>query len=403
MITARMSSRRMILSVVGTRPNFMKVAPIIGAVQRRDTEFEHVLVHTGQHYDAGMSEIFLDELGVGEPDHRLDVGSGTHARQTATVMERLEPVLLAERPDIVLVPGDVNSTLATALVAVKLGLPVAHVEAGLRSFDRTMPEEINRVVTDAISQTLFIHSPEARDHLLAEGREARQIHYVGNTMIDTLVAMRERIDALDAPARHGLTAGDYLIVTLHRPALVDGPLLPVAAESLRALAARMPIVFPVHPRTRARLLDEDPTLADARGLTMLEPIGYLEFLALVAGAAGVLTDSGGIQEETTFLGVPCLTLRQNTERPITASMGTNMLLGLAPERIRDAPELLAEVRTRAHQIPPLWDGHAAERIVDVLAELETPLATSAAATAAGARAPVGVQLPTAASSSSAAI
>jgi UDP-N-acetylglucosamine 2-epimerase (non-hydrolysing) len=367
MISTRMGTRRKILSVLGTRPNFMKVAPIIGALERREDEFEHVLVHTGQHYDAAMSEIFLEELGVGEPDHRLDVGSGTHAQQTAKVMERLEPVLLAERPDVVLVPGDVNSTVAASLVAVKLGLPVSHVEAGLRSFDRTMPEEVNRVVTDAISEILFIHSPEARDHLLAEGREARQIHYVGNTMIDTLVAMRERIDALDAPARHGLTAGDYLIVTLHRPALVDGPLLRTAADALRALAGRIPIVFPVHPRTRARLLDEDPTLADALGLTMLEPIGYLEFLALIAGAAGVLTDSGGIQEETTFLGVPCLTLRDNTERPITVSMGTNLLLGLAPERIREAPELLAEVRTRSHQVPPLWDGHAAERIVEVLA------------------------------------
>jgi UDP-N-acetylglucosamine 2-epimerase (non-hydrolysing) len=396
MIRTRMGTRRKILSVVGTRPNFMKVAPIIGAFERRAHELEHVLVHTGQHYDAGMSEIFLEELGVGEPAHRLDVGSGTHARQTATVMERLEPVLLAERPDIVLVPGDVNSTLAASLVAVKLGIPVAHVEAGLRSFDRTMPEEINRVVTDAVSETLFTHSPEAREYLLAEGRDERLIHYVGNTMIDTLVAMRGRIEALDAPARHGLTAGDYLVVTLHRPALVDGPLLRVAAHELRALAARMRVVFPVHPRTRARLRAEDPTLEDAPGLTLLEPVGYLEFLALIAQAAGALTDSGGIQEETTFLGVPCLTLRDNTERPITQSMGTNLLLGLAPERIRDVPELLVEVRARSHQVPPLWDGHAAERIVDVLAELETPRRFSVPAIAPS------VQLP-ATSSSSAAI
>jgi UDP-N-acetylglucosamine 2-epimerase (non-hydrolysing) len=367
MIPTRMGTRRKILSVVGTRPNFMKVAPIVAALKRRGEEFEHVLVHTGQHYDAGMSEIFLDELGVGEPDHRLGVGSGTHARQTARVMERLEQVLLAEHPDVVLVPGDVNSTLAASLVAVKLGMPVAHVEAGLRSFDRTMPEEVNRVVTDAVSEMLFIHSPEAREHLLAEGREERLIHYVGNTMIDTLVTMRERIDALDAPARHSLAKGEYLVVTLHRPALVDGPLLRVSAEALRAVAAQMPVVFPVHPRTRARLAAEDPTLADAPGLAMLEPVGYLEFLALIARAAGVLTDSGGIQEETTFLGVPCLTLRENTERPITESMGTNLLLGLAPERIREAPALLAQVRERPHRIPPLWDGHAAERIVDVLA------------------------------------
>ncbi len=367
-----MTVRRKILSVVGTRPNFMKVAPIVGALRRRGEEFEHVLVHTGQHYDTEMSEIFLEELGVGEPDHRLDVGSGTHALQTALVMERLEPILLTEDPDVVLVPGDVNSTLAASLVAVKLGLSVAHIEAGLRSFDRTMPEEINRVVTDAVSEMLFTHSPEARTHLLAEGREERLIHYVGNTMIDTLVRMRERIDALDAPGRYGLPAGEYLVVTLHRPALVDGPLLCVAAKALRAVAAQMPVVFPVHPRTRAKLAVEDPGLADAPGLVMLDPIGYLEFLALIAKAAGVLTDSGGIQEETTFLGIPCLTLRDNTERPITESMGTNMLLGLAPERIREAPELLGQVRERSHRIPPLWDGHAADRIAEILAsELET--------------------------------
>ena len=363
-----MGNRRKILSVVGTRPNFMKVAPIVGALERRGDEFEHVLVHTGQHYDAAMSEIFFEELGVGEPDHRLEVGSGTHAQQTARVMQRLEAVLVAEDPDVVLVPGDVNSTLAASLVAVKLGLPVAHVEAGLRSFDRTMPEEVNRIVTDAVSDLLFIHSPEAREHLLTEGREAAQIHFVGNTMIDSLVAMRERIDALDAPMHRGLAAGDYLIVTLHRPALVDGPLLAIAATALRAVAREMPVVFPVHPRTRARLAAEDPSLADAPGLAMIEPVGYVEFLALIADAAGVLTDSGGIQEETTFLGVPCLTLRDNTERPITESMGTNMLLGLAPERIRSAPELLARVRARQHRVPPLWDGRAAGRIVDVLAD-----------------------------------
>jgi UDP-N-acetylglucosamine 2-epimerase (non-hydrolysing) len=368
MIGISMGARRKILSVVGTRPNFMKVAPIVGALERRGEEFEHVLVHTGQHYDAAMSEIFFQELGVGEPDYRLEVGSGTHAQQTAMVMQRLEPVLVGEEPDVVLVPGDVNSTLAASLVAVKLGLPVAHVEAGLRSFDRTMPEEVNRIVTDAVSDLLFIHSPEARDHLLAEGRDEAQIHFVGNTMIDSLVAMRERIDALDAPARRGLAVGEYLIVTLHRPALVDGPLLRVAADALRAVARRMPVVFPVHPRTRARLAVEDPSLADTPGLAMIEPVGYVEFLALIADAAGVLTDSGGIQEETTFLGVPCLTLRDNTERPVTESMGTNMLLGLAPERIRTAPDLLAQVRARQHRIPPLWDGRASERIVDVLAD-----------------------------------
>ncbi|MGH2880952.1 MAG: non-hydrolyzing UDP-N-acetylglucosamine 2-epimerase [Solirubrobacteraceae bacterium] len=379
-----MGTSRKVLSVVGTRPNIMKIAPIVAVLGRRPDEFEHVLVHTGQHYDAAMSAVFFDQLGVGEPEHRLEVGSGSHAEQTARVMERLEPVLLAERPDVVLVPGDVNSTLAATLVAVKLGVTVGHVEAGLRSFDRTMPEETNRVITDAVSEILFIHSPEAQQNLLSEGREAGAIHYVGNTMIDTLVAMRERIDALETYARYGLGAGDYLVVTLHRPALVDGPLLGLAAHALRDLAREIPVVFPVHPRTRARLAEEDPALADAPGMTLLEPIGYLEFLGLIARSAGVLTDSGGIQEETTFLGVPCLTLRENTERPVTVSMGTNMLLGLEPNRIHEARELLESVRARPNQVPPLWDGHASERIVDVLAsggQAQPPATTSSSSSA----------------------
>ena len=357
----------MIALVAGTRPNFMKIAPIVAALTKRHDEFEHVLVHTGQHYDSDMSEVFLEELGVGEPQHRLDVGSGTHAQQTARVMERLEPVLLDERPEFVLVPGDVNSTLAAALVAVKLGFRTGHVEAGLRSFDRTMPEEINRIVADAISDLLFIHSPEAREHLLSEGRGPEQIHFVGNTMIDTLVAMRERIYGRPTAERLGLTDGDYLVVTLHRPALVDGPLLAPAVDALRAVAREIPVVFPMHPRTRARVESAGLSRNGTRGLRLLEPVGYLDFLALVARAAGVLTDSGGIQEETTFLGIPCLTLRDNTERPITETMGTNLVLGLAPARIRQAPQLLAEVRQRRHQVPPMWDGHAAQRIVEVLA------------------------------------
>jgi UDP-N-acetylglucosamine 2-epimerase (non-hydrolysing) len=364
-----MSAPRKILSVVGTRPNFMKVAPIVAALGRRPAEFEHVLVHTGQHYDAAMSDIFFEELGVGEPDHRLEVGAGTHAQTTARVMERLEPLLLELQPDVVLVPGDVNSTMAAALVAIKLGLTVGHIEAGLRSFDRTMPEEINRVVTDSVSQLLFTHSPEAQEHLLAEGRPQESIHYVGNTMIDTLVAMRERIEGTDVTGRLGLAPRSYLVVTLHRPALVDGPLLEETVTALRAVARELPVVFPVHPRTRARMqaagLEED----GAAALILLEPLGYLDFLGLVAGARGVLTDSGGIQEETTFLGVPCLTLRDNTERPITVDMGTNMLLGLAPARIYDAPQLLGEAADRPARIPPLWDGSASERIVDVLAGL----------------------------------
>ena len=361
-----MAKRRKILSVVGTRPNMMKIAPIAAELQRRGDEFEHVLVHTGQHYDREMSEIFLDELGVGDPDRSLDVGSGSHAQQTARVMERLEPILLEVEPDIVLLPGDVNSTMAAALTASKLLLPIGHVEAGLRSFDRTMPEEINRIVADQVSQLLFIHSPEARDNLLAEGCKAEAIHDVGNTMIDSLVAMRARIEARAAPAERGLEPGSYLVVTLHRPSLVDGPLLGEAMVQLAAISEALPIVFPVHPRTRAAL-ESLGTDVEVERLQLIEPVGYVEFLSLVSGAAGVLTDSGGIQEETTYLGLPCFTLRANTERPITVSMGTNVLLGLAPERISEVPGLLEAARGKQASIPPLWDGGAAERIVDVLA------------------------------------
>jgi UDP-N-acetylglucosamine 2-epimerase (non-hydrolysing) len=367
------AKRRKILSVVGTRPNMMKMAPIAAELKRRDDEFEHVLVHTGQHYDREMSEIFIEELGIGEPDHSLGVGSGSHAQQTAAVMERLEPVLLEAEPDVVLVPGDVNSTMAAALTASKLLIPIGHVEAGLRSFDRTMPEEINRIVADQVSQLLFIHSPEARDNLLAEGCPAPAIHDVGNTMIDSLVAMRERIDAAGAPEAHELSRGEYLVVTLHRPSLVDGPLLAEAIGQLAAISEALPIVFPVHPRTRAALemLGIDVELDR---LQLLDPVGYIEFLSLVAGSAGVLTDSGGIQEETTFLGLPCFTLRANTERPITVTMGTNVLLGLAPEQIAEVPSLLAAAAEKEAHIPPLWDGKASERIADVLAgyPLEEP-------------------------------
>jgi UDP-N-acetylglucosamine 2-epimerase (non-hydrolysing) len=360
-----MAQRRRVLSVVGTRPNMMKIAPIAAELTRRRDEFEHVLVHTGQHYDREMSEIFLEELGVGEPDYLLSVGSGSHAQQTATIMERLEPVLLEAEPDVVLVPGDVNSTLAAALTAAKLLIPIGHVEAGLRSFDRTMPEEINRLVADQLSQLLFIHSPEACDNLLAEGVREAAIHDVGNTMIDSLVAMRERIEDAGAPEAHALSRGEYLVVTLHRPALVDGPLLEETIGQLAEISETMPVLFPVHPRTRAALETLGVNVASER-LRLIDPVGYVEFMSLVAGSAGALTDSGGIQEETTYLGLPCFTLRANTERPITVSLGTNTLLGLDPARIGDVPALLDEARERETQVPPLWDGHAAERIVDVL-------------------------------------
>jgi UDP-N-acetylglucosamine 2-epimerase (non-hydrolysing) len=356
----------------------MKVVPVISALQQRPDEFTSVLVHTGQHYDETMSSIFFDELGVSAPDHLLAVGSGSHAQQTARVMERLEPVLLDVAPDIVLVPGDVNSTLAASLVASKLGIAVGHIEAGLRSFDRTMPEEINRIVADSISDLLFVHSPEAIDNLLREGVAREKIHAVGNTMIDTLVAMQDRIAELDTPRRLGLEAGSYLVVTLHRPALVDGPLLFDAVRALADVAVDLPVVFPVHPRTASAIHAQGISAPDPDRLRLIDPVGYLDFLSLVRGSAAVLTDSGGIQEETTFLGIPCFTLRDNTERPVTCTIGTNTLLGLAPERIAEIPGRLAEARAQAG-IPDGWDGAAAERIVDVLAAVE--LSESSPATA----------------------
>ncbi|MGN6814544.1 MAG: non-hydrolyzing UDP-N-acetylglucosamine 2-epimerase [Solirubrobacterales bacterium] len=354
-----------ILYVVGTRPNFVKTAPVIGALRGRDPEGRHAIVHTGQHYDRLMSEVFLSELGVPAPDYMLEVGSGSHAAQTARTMERLEPVLTDERPDLVMVPGDVNSTLAAALTAVKMGIPVAHIESGLRSFDLTMPEEVNRIVADRFSEWLFLHSPEAATNLEAEGIPGERMHMVGNTMIDTLVALEERFRAAGTAARLGLAPGSFALVTLHRPALVDGPLLGETVAQLAALAQQTPVVFPVHPRTRKMMEGLEP---DHPGLHLIEPLGYLDFLSLLADAGAVLTDSGGIQEETTYLGVPCFTLRDNTERPVTLTSGTNALLGLDPATISRIPVLLDERDEAPAEPPPLWDGHAAERIADVILE-----------------------------------
>jgi len=351
-----------LVHVLGTRPNFVKMAPVIAAARER-AGWRNTVVHTGQHYDRAMSEVFFEELAVPAPDHLLDVGSGTHAEQTARVLERLEPVLLGESPDLVLVPGDVNSTLAAALCAARLGIPVGHVESGLRSFDRSMPEEINRVVTDHVSDLLFLHSAEAVENLSEEGIDRGRMHFVGNTMIDTLVALEARFRERGAAAAFGLDAGTYLLVTLHRPALVDTPLLAAAVEALAAIAPELPVVFPVHPRTRKMM--GDPRRP---GLHLVDPVGYLDFLSLEADAAAVLTDSGGIQEETTFLGVPCFTLRENTERPVTVRAGTNTLLGLDPGRIREIPGLLRATATKSAQSPQGWDGRAAMRIADVIAD-----------------------------------
>ena len=354
-----------ILHVLGTRPNFVKMAPVISAVNEALPDTRQVIVHTGQHYDRMMSEIFFEELGVPRPDHSLEVGSGSHAAQTARVMERLEPVLERERPDLVMVPGDVNSTLAAALTSSKLGIDIGHVEAGLRSWDRSMPEEVNRVLTDAISTTLFTHSPEALGNLTREGIDPDRVEFVGNTMIDTLVALEDRFRSLDKAGELGLDRGGYLLVTLHRPALVDGPLLEATIEALVDVSRWLPVVFPVHPRTRARMEDVAAGL-DGGDLRLIDPVGYLDFLSLEADAAAVLTDSGGIQEETTYLGTPCFTLRDNTERPVTIEVGTNTLLGLDPGRIAGIPELIESGPDREAGIPPLWDGRASERIAGFL-------------------------------------
>jgi UDP-N-acetylglucosamine 2-epimerase (non-hydrolysing) len=354
-----------ILYVVGTRPNFVKTAPVVGALRARLPEGRHTIVHTGQHYDRLMSAVFLEELGVPPPDHMLEVGSGSHAQQTARVMERLEPVLLDEEPDLVMVPGDVNSTLAAALTAAKLQIPVAHIESGLRSFDRTMPEELNRIVADEIADYLFLHSSEALENLRAEGIAEERIHFVGNTMIDTLVALEERFRAAGAATRLGVEPGEFALVTLHRPALVDGPLLAETVHQLAALAREMPVVFPVHPRTRKMM---EAVESEHPGLLLSEPLGYVDFLSLLADAGAVLTDSGGIQEETTYLGIPCFTLRANTERPVTIRAGTNTLLGLDPAAIAGIPAALAERPPQPPEPPPLWDGHAAERIADIVCE-----------------------------------
>jgi UDP-N-acetylglucosamine 2-epimerase (non-hydrolysing) len=352
-----------IVHVVGTRPNLVKMAPVIAAVRERFPEWPATIVHTGQHYDREMSEIFFAELGLPEPDHTLGIGSGSHVEQTARVLDRLEPVLVAERPDLVIVSGDVNSTLAAALTAAKLEIAVAHVESGLRSFDRSMPEEFNRVLVDHIAELLFLHSDDAIANLEREGIDGGRMQFVGNTMIDTLVALSERFRARGAAADLGLERGGYLLVTLHRPALVDGPLLAAAMAALETVARELPVAFPVHPRTRKMLAGREWP-----GVRLLDPLGYLDFLSLEVDAAAVLTDSGGIQEETTYLGVPCFTLRANTERPVTVRQGTNTVLGLEPGRITDIPGLLAARRDDPPQPPPKWDGHAAERAAEVLAD-----------------------------------
>jgi UDP-N-acetylglucosamine 2-epimerase (non-hydrolysing) len=369
-----MSGRSLVVHVVGARPNYMKIAPVFTALARHDS-VEQRLIHTGQHYDAELKDVFFAELPLPQPDVELEVGSGSHGEQTARALVGVERALLELEPDLVVVPGDVNSTLAAALAAVKLGIPVCHVESGLRSFDPAMPEEHNRRLTDHLSTLLLTHSRSANDNLAAEGIPAERVEFVGNTMIDTLRARIDDARALRACSAYGLDPGSYLLATLHRPALVDDrELLRETVRALRELSSELPVLLPAHPRTAARLsaleLDGDP-----RGrLTIVPPLAYLEFLSLEADAAAVVTDSGGVQEETTALGVPCFTFRAGTERPVTVTDGTNIVLGVDPARLLEIPALRDE--RRVPRTPELWDGHAGERaataIEHVLEAADTP-------------------------------
>ena len=357
-----MSGAPCIAYVLGARPNFVKTAPVLRALSQRLPSTRHVVIHTGQHYDKAMSDVFLDELGLPVPDYSLGVGSGSHGAQTARALVGIEEALQVEKPELVVVPGDVNSTLAGALAAAKLGIPVAHIEAGLRNFDRSMPEEVNRVLVDQLADFCFTHSPEAADNLQREGIGASRISFVGNTMIDTLVRLRPRVAESTMVRGLGLEPGGYALVTLHRPKLVDGPLLEDALAALSQLARSMPVVFPVHPRTRERLRE----LPHVEGLILVEPLGYVDFLALEENAAAVVTDSGGVQEETTYLRVPCFTIRDSTERPITVTAGTNRLMGQDPAAIADIPALLRDV-VIPHRPPQGWDGAASARLAEVVA------------------------------------
>jgi len=372
-----------VMHVVGARPNFVKVAPVMAALGRRSGTTQ-TLVHTGQHYDVEMSEVFFRQLGIPKPDINLGVGSGSHAEQTARIMDRFELVLLDRRPDLVLVYGDVNSTLAAALVCTKSLVPLGHVESGLRSFDRSMPEEINRVLTDQVADLLFTPSADADENLLREGRPRENIHRVGNVMIDTLVRCLEGANSsrilgqlrlcqgtdwqgLDSKVpRQSATTSPYGLVTLHRPPNVDDHVtFSKIIKTLIDISRDLPVVFPVHPRTRKQITTLG--LGDsASQLRLLDPLGYVEFLALERVATFVITDSGGVQEETTYLGIPCLTVRQNTERPVTVTLGTNTVVGNDMDRLRAEVHRILSGLPKRGQVPPLWDGKASERIADIL-------------------------------------
>jgi UDP-N-acetylglucosamine 2-epimerase (non-hydrolysing) len=351
-----------VIHVIGARPNFMKAAPAVRAIARRPAVTQQV-VHTGQHYGRNMSDVFFDQLGIPAPDFNLEVGSSSHAVMTSQIMMRFEEVVVEQKPDVVLVYGDVNSTVAAALVCAKLAVRVGHVEAGLRSFDRTMPEELNRLVTDQLADLLFTPSADGDENLKREGVAPEKIHRVGNLMIDTLIRLLERA----VPPEIDGVNGRYALITLHRPSNVDDPLmLRKIVETLNALSDKLPVIFPIHPRTRHRIREFDVPVADDKRLALLEPVGYLEFLGLQRDAAVVVTDSGGVQEETTYLGVPCLTLRENTERPITCEIGTNRLIGRDMTRLKTEVDLVLAGNAKRGSIPPLWDGRAGERVAEIV-------------------------------------
>ncbi len=367
--------------VVGARPNFMKIAPIVREMLKYPDQFQQILVHTGQHYDDMMSKIFFDDLELPKPDIYLEVGSGSHAQQTAQIMSAFEPVLLKHGPDLIIVVGDVNSTIACSLVATKMGIQTVHVEAGLRSFDRTMPEEINRLLTDQISDLLFVSEPSGLTNLRQEGITEQKIHFVGNLMIDSLLHFREKALQSSVLDRFGLSDSEYIILTLHRPSNVDNlePFKNIL-NALIKISEQIPVIFPVHPRTRKmisefglekaffNLKDQETPIAQ-KGINLVDPLGYLDFYKLMMEAKVVLTDSGGIQEETTFLGIPCLTLRENTERPVTVTEGTNIVVGTDPKTIYDECFSILRNGGKKGNIPKFWDGKTAQRIVDVLIKM----------------------------------
>lgn len=356
-----------VINVVGARPNFMKIAPIIEEMRKHPQNFEPILVHTGQHYDERMSKMFFDDLELPKPDVYLGVGSGTHAEQTAKIMVEFEKVLFKEQPDLVVVVGDVNSTVACALTAVKLRIPVTHVEAGLRSFDRRMPEEINRILTDAISDYLFITEESARRNLLTEGKPEERIFFVGNVMIDTLIKNMKKADSSHILSELNLHPKNYALLTLHRPENVDKrDRIKGILSALEELKKHIQIIFPVHPRTQKRLGEFG--LNHNNGVKIIKPLGYLDFLKLMSQAKFVMTDSGGIQEETTLLRIPCLTLRNNTERPITITQGTNTLVGGNREKIIKYSLNLLNGDLKTNSLPKFWDGKSAKRIIKILLE-----------------------------------